>query len=63
MKSERIVSPLERLQFASEVAIMSTTREILPVVAVGDLRFDSGPVTEMLQSAYSQAISTALAAD
>ena len=55
--------PLERLQFASEVAIMSTTREILPVVAVGDLGFDSGPVTEMLQSAYSQAISTALAAD
>ncbi len=48
--------PLDRFARASEVAIMSTTREIVPVVAVGDREFPAGPVTGMLADSYRAAM-------
>lgn len=48
--------PRSCLHEASEVAILSTTREIRPVVAVGDLTFEPGPVTSTLAAAYDRAV-------
>lgn len=48
--------PRSYLDEASEVAILSTTREIRPVVAVGDLAFEPGPVTTRLADAYERKV-------
>ncbi len=44
--------PLRRLEQATEVAILSTTKEVTPVVAIGSLEFEPGPVTKELAAAY-----------
>ena len=44
--------PLSRLAAASEVAILSTTKEVTPVVAVGTEEFEAGPITKMLAEDY-----------
>lgn len=40
--------PLDRLEQANEVMVMSTVKEVTPAVAVGDLLFDPGPITATL---------------
>ncbi len=44
--------PLSRLGEASEVFAMSTLKEVLPVVRVGDLAFDPGPVASELGARF-----------
>lgn len=46
--------PLARLADASEVMALSTTREVQPVSAVGELQFGEGPVTSHLARAFAQ---------
>ncbi len=48
--------PLSRLDDADEVAILSSTREVAPVVAVGERTFEPGPVTASLARAYRAAV-------
>ena len=48
--------PLERILAADEIAILSSVKEVLPVVAVGEHRFDPGPVTALLARAYRRAV-------
>ena len=48
--------PLERVVGADEVAILSSVKEVLPVVAVGEQRFEPGPVTALLARAYRSAV-------
>lgn len=43
---------LERVAAASEVMALSTTREVQPVVAVGDDEYAAGQVTARLQQAF-----------
>ena len=43
---------LDRLLSASEVMALSTVREVQSVVAVGDVTWEPGPITERLQSEY-----------
>jgi len=52
--------PLDRLDEASEIAILSTTREIVPVVAVGDCQWVPGPVTAQLAGAYQVLVAAAV---
>lgn len=45
---------LSRLEDAAEIMAVSTIREIQPVVRVGALQFDEGPVTKRLAEAFSE---------
>lgn len=47
---------LRRLDEAAEFVAISTIREVQPVVEVGDLDFDEGPVTKRLAQAFSERI-------
>lgn len=47
---------LDRLSQATEVMSLSTIREVQPTVAVGDLAWEPGPVTEQLSIAYAKLI-------
>jgi len=47
--------PLARLAIADEVVALSTIREVQPVVAVGDLVWEPGPVTEILAGVFAAA--------
>lgn len=47
---------LDRLESATEVSAWSTIREVQPVVAVGDRRWEPGPVTERLRAAFMDRI-------
>lgn len=51
---------LDRLDRAGEVMAMSTVKEIVPVVAVGERRFDPGPITDRLASRFAEAVSSAM---
>lgn len=51
---------LERLGDASEVMVLSSTKEIRPVVAVGERAFSAGPVTAELTAAYSARVAVEL---
>ncbi len=53
--------PLERLADSQEVAILATTREIVPVVAVGEWIYEPGPVVARLQAGYRSAVSDLIA--
>lgn len=44
--------PLSRLAEADEVAVLSSVKEVRPVVAVGERRFEPGPVTALLAGVY-----------
>ena len=44
--------PLARLSDADEVATLSSGREVKPVLAVGKLTFELGPLTALLAGAY-----------
>lgn len=48
---------LDRVALASEVMAMSTTREVQPVVAVGEVEYEPGPVTDRLHRAFVKLIS------
>ena len=45
-----------RLAEADEVAVMSSFKEVLPVVAVGERTFEPGPVTHLLSRSYQAAV-------
>lgn len=47
---------LGRLRAATEVTAWSTIREVQPVVAVGDLEWEPGPVTERLGGVFSERV-------
>jgi len=51
---------MDRLAEADEVFVMSTVREILPVVAVGDRRYLAGPVTNQLQMGFRDLVAAEL---
>ncbi|MFQ5554004.1 MAG: aminotransferase class IV [Acidimicrobiia bacterium] len=53
MTVTEVREPLQRLLGAEEVFVMSTVREVAPVVAVGDVVFAAGPVTASLSSTFS----------
>ncbi|MBT8197242.1 MAG: aminotransferase class IV [Acidimicrobiia bacterium] len=44
--------PLEQTLAADEMFVMSTVREVRPVVRVGDVEFEPGTVTEVLASGF-----------
>lgn len=46
--------PLSRLEEASEVMALSTTREVQPVSAIGEMAFAEGPVTSHVARAFAQ---------
>ena len=48
--------PLARLQAASEVALLSSIKEIVPVTAVGEWDYPPGPVTARLSAAYREEV-------
>ncbi len=48
--------PAVRLHAADEAFVMSTTKEILPVAAVGSRGFDPGPITAALSSGFRELV-------
>lgn len=48
--------PLDRLLGAGEVVSLSTVREVMPVVAVGDRPLDPGPRTKDLREAFADLV-------
>jgi len=48
--------PLERLEAATEVVALSTTKEIYPVGMVGDRLFEAGPVSRRLATMFSRRV-------
>lgn len=51
--------PLARLGAASEVFVMSTLKEVMPVIRVGDYTFDPGPVTSELATRFRAVLAAA----
>jgi branched-subunit amino acid aminotransferase/4-amino-4-deoxychorismate lyase len=47
---------LDRAMRASEIMVMSTVKEIIPVIAVGDRRYEPGPVTTELGARFRTAV-------
>ncbi|MBT8211949.1 MAG: aminotransferase class IV, partial [Acidimicrobiia bacterium] len=47
---------LDDVLSADEVFVMSTVREVRPVIAVGDTSFDTGPVTEQLATGFRRLV-------
>ena len=47
---------LSRLVDATEVSAWSTIREVQPIVAVGELAWEPGPVTERLSTAFGRRV-------
>lgn len=50
--------PLERVEQADEAMVLSTTREVTPVVRVGEARLPPGPVTRRLAEAFQERVIT-----
>lgn len=48
--------PLARLAEASEVALLSSIKEIVPVTAVGEWTYPPGPITARLAAAYREEV-------
>lgn len=53
--------PATRLHAADEAFIMSTTREVLPVTAVGTRAYDPGPITAALRRGFRELVVRELA--
>ena len=53
--------PLDRLQQATEVMAMSTLREVQAVTAVGELRWEPGPVTKSLSTMFERIVGSRIA--
>ena len=51
-----VTETLDRVLEADEVFVMSTTQEILPVVAVGDRRFPPGPITVEIAQRFTELV-------
>jgi len=47
---------LSRLDEATEVSAWSTIREVQPIVEIGELEWEPGPVTERLSTAFGQRV-------
>ena len=48
--------PLERIQSSAEAMGLSTTKEVLPIGAVGDVAIPAGPITAKLRAAYAAVV-------
>lgn len=48
--------PLSRLADADEVAVLSSVKEVKPVLAVGERTFRAGPITALLARSYREAV-------
>lgn len=48
--------PSARMHAADEAFVMSTTKEIVPVTAIGSRQFEPGPVTELLAAGYRELV-------
>ncbi len=48
--------PSSRLAEADEVAVLSSVKEVKPVVAIGDRNYRPGPVTALLTRLYREAV-------
>lgn len=48
--------PLSRLEEASEAALLSSVKEIVPVTAVGEWTYPPGPITACLAAAYREEV-------
>lgn len=48
--------PSERLAEAQEVAVLSSVKEVKPVVAIGDRTYRPGPITALLTRIYREAV-------
>lgn len=57
---KEVVEPLERLLTADEVFVLSTGREVCPVVAVGETSFVPGPVSARLQEGFTALVAEEL---
>jgi branched-subunit amino acid aminotransferase/4-amino-4-deoxychorismate lyase len=53
--------PLERMLGADEVVAMSTLRAVRPVIAVGDVAVDEGPIATKLNDLYDELVAAELA--
>lgn len=54
--------PLGRLEGADEVMAFSTTKEVIPVTAVGERRYPAGPLTERLRASYLRRVDQEISA-
>lgn len=54
--------PITRLHAADEAFVMSTTKEIVPAVEVGNREYDPGPVTARLAAGFRQLVAHELEA-
>ncbi len=52
--------PATRLHAADEVFVMSTTKEVVPVVAVGTREYDPGPITARLVGGFDELVDAAV---
>lgn len=48
--------PLSRLAEADEVAVLSSVKEVKPVVAIGERTYRPGPITTFLARSYREAV-------
>ena len=55
--------PLERVLTADEVFVMSTVKEVTPVVAVGETTFEPGPLTDRLAVGFRELVAEELAGE
>lgn len=54
LRIREVEVPLEHLDNAKEVFVLSTTRDVVPVTAVGERRFEPGPATSALRDAMRE---------
>lgn len=55
------VWPIDELLRADEVFVLSTVKEVRPVVAVDDTRFAAGPITAQLAAGFATRVATEVA--
>lgn len=58
---EEGVFPSARLHAADEAFVMSTTKEIVPVVAIGNRTYDPGPFTQALFTGFRELVAAEVA--
>jgi branched-chain amino acid aminotransferase len=58
VEAREMWAPIERLDEASEVMAWSTVKEVTPVVAVGDRRYEPGPVSAALAEGFRRFVAS-----
>jgi branched-chain amino acid aminotransferase len=52
--------PFDRLAAADEAAVLSSVREVRPIVAIGDVAYEPGPLTARLADAFAETVRSEL---